>query len=384
MKKILIFIAILLITPIGIEAQSVSKSTKKPVKKTTKTVPAQKKSPELLLAETMAKQQYDFRRVGDYPYNDQESNIDGLIPGWTTAEELKALGGTLTGDSEKKIYYQYKGLKCTDYNGIICRVQFDTNSSTPNSWKKLKLNSPMQMSYDQWMKWFNDNNYQVHLGKRPKQGKPFNATITGTNEATGLVIQLQFNRGKEKTTSDANTLSSIIVARPIRVFTNTSAESNFNSLFGITPGKTTQEQLKNMGFMKAAGSNYYDSPKGWMGTSSVAAYFSYDGTLVTSFMVHGRVIPYEWASPGQSNEMTYRKWKDLLMENGFVIFIDSLQDQYTWVVKGYNERLSILIKVEFNCYNSTDPTMDPDNPEKINYFSIKYNYDLWDIEKWNM
>lgn len=382
MRRILIFIAILLITPACIEAQNASKSTKKLVKKTTKTVQAQKKSPELVLAETMARQQYDFRRVGDYPYDDHVSNIDGLIPGWTTVEELKALGGTLKEGTKKEIYYLYKGLECTVYNGIICSVVFDTNSSAPDSWKKLKLGSPMQMSYDQWMQWFNDNNYQVYIGKRPKPGKPFSANITGTNEETGLVIQLQFNRGKEKTTSDANTLSSIKVARPIRVFTNTSAASKFNSLFGITPGKTTKEQLKNMGFMKAAGSNYYDSPKGWMGTSSVAAYFSYDGTLVTSFMVHGRVIPYEWASPGQSNEMTYRKWKDLLMENGFVIFIDTQKDQYTWVVKGYNERLSILIKVEFNCFTGTPPTMDPDNPEKLNYFSINYNYDLWDIDEW--
>ncbi len=309
-------------------------------------------------AARIAQEKYAFRKVGEYPYNDILANVDGVIPGWTSAEELIALGAEPAAHGK----YEWDGIVCQMNRGIVSSIELKSSMDVPGTWSELGFfDGSLRKSTEEWKQWLTGNGFTLYTNP------DYSSTITATNEKTGLVVSLS-GSGDEP--------FFIKVMRDFWVTTATSEKNMFGTLFGVTPGKTTESDLKRMGFSEIKPGCHYYQKKGLNGGKTVVCYFQYgrdEGTLVYHLSIWGQAIPPEWSTGGVKGPMTYRKWMKFLQENGFTIVKNSAET-YERTVVARHPSLGVELVINFSISLDVDPINDQDNPEHVDHYEVKYNY----------
>ena len=161
-----------------------------------------------------------------------------------------------------------------------------------------------------------------------------------------------------------------------------STNSFFYTLYGITIGKTTFNDMVSRGF-KREGSGV--TIKKWMGNYSVRCYKqSHDATetITNVWILHDKTysLPEEWIRAGApSGNMNIYRWKQFLQNNGFVTTEEEkiyTSDANYANIKLYavNKSIGIEITVETDGYHrfkEPDPRLSSSN-KGINTVDIKY------------
>lgn len=308
-------------------------------------------------AARIAQEKYAFRKVGEYPYNDILANVDGVIPGWTSAEELIALGAEPAAHGK----YEWDGIVCQMNRGIVSSIELKSSMDVPGTWSELGFFAgSLRKSTEEWKQWLTGNGFTLYTNP------DYSSTITATNEKTGLVVLL----------SGSDTPFEIKLMREFWVTTATSEKNMFSTLFGITPGKTTESDLKRMGFSEPSPDYHFYTKERVNGAKSVSCYFQYgrdEGTLVYHLSIWGQALPPEWSTGGVKGPMTYRKWMKFLQENGFTIVKNSAET-YKRTVDARHPSLGVELVINFSISLDVDPINDQDNPEHVDNYEVKYNY----------
>lgn len=359
MKKLLLTAIIVALAFGTMQAQNTKKThAKAKSAKTQKVETPKPPSQEELLkaAAKMAQEKYAFRKVGEYPYNDKLANIDGVIPGWTSAEELIALGAEPAAHGK----YDWDGIVCQMNRGIVSSIELKSSMDVPGTWSELGFfDGSLRKSIDEWKQWLIGNGFTLFTSK------DYSSTIIATNEKTGLVVML----------SGSDSPYEIKVMRDFWVTTATSEENMFSTLFGITPGKTSESDLKRMGFSMPSSEYRFYTKKGLNGGKNVSCYFQYGreaGTLVYHLSIWGQTLPPEWKKGNGEGLMTYKKWMNFLQENGFTI-VKNATESHKRTVVARHPSLGVELVIYFDTYTE-DPINDQDNPKYVNHYEVKYNY----------
>lgn len=278
---------------------------------------------------------YPFRRVGKCPLSDELNPMDGgIILGWTTIEEAVAAGGTRDdGSYSSSKNVRINGRTYWDHqsDGIIESLYFTHSDGLPTSWTKTGLD--FDMSYQQWIRWFNSHGFNIYVNKEPQEGnhysggRCFQAEINAYNSSSQLVFNLDFNYQKgTSSVYDSKTLYSITLTRVHRIKTRTTDYGSFASINGVKPTIETLPQLSTRGIKtdETCATNgdfkYYLVPE----IKSVKGKHIYISNTIYRVTVgdnSAKYLPSEWPKNGGTT-MTLEKWTEYFKKHGFVVTVD--------------------------------------------------------------
>ena len=181
---------------------------------------------------------------------------------------------------------------------------------------------------------------------------------------------LNFNYSDYGKVTDSNTLYSIRLSRS-RLKTSATNYGKFGTIEGVTLGKTTIEELRQMGLKVASHGDRNEYTYGELGE-----YRFYNdrngGNIVEDLTSYKNLLPHEWVASGESRIMTYNKWLACFAQIGFVVIKDEVADRPDAAYPGLravNNTLGLQLDVDFNKFSSV--ASEGDDAAKVRGFNIR-------------
>lgn len=292
--------------------------------------------------------------IGDAQDKDT-SMINGFFPLWgfslgeTTWKQAKDMGYEVEKNEDSLGRYTYvNGIAFWDYNGdgIFTSLYWTRDDSDfPSTWKEKGFS--WDNSFDQWMLVFKNLGCKITIIKQPvrkenSEGNSLYAEFEALSPDGKMLFDMDFDYGKSGYfTSSPKTLYSIYVyyqglaieskadgceeKKDVRVIRNSSsAVSGLFPLFGVTLGKTTSKQAKELG-----GEDKVDDDTGEIYCDIENIHFSYNGDILTDIDFWGkndRDFPDLWKSKGFYWENSYDAWIETFRRIGYRLDIDEKPD----------------------------------------------------------
>ena len=298
----------------------------------------------------------------------------GVMLGKTSEAELAAMGTRATNinknTNEPYTYYKVNGMKFWYNNSVADHMYITDTDPFPAQWASCGFD--WNLSYTEWKSLLENKGFSVSVSKYPESKLYENKqtlsaeliAVKNINSDISVSFTLQFDYGDSNTVDGKKTLYSMWIkfkgnngytpGTTVSQNNQTGSGSDLFPLFGITLGKTSINELVNMG-LNAQKDNTYQ----FYVVNDVN--FWYDNSMITHmYLVTGvYVLPQPWINKGFSWSLSFNQWKTLMQNLGYDISItkspvsklysgkQTLSGELT-AVKRINSNVSVSFKFDFD------------------------------------